>query len=66
MELTTVRHQILETDKKTTIHIILPDRLKKRFKAACVLEGVEMSGVITGMIEDWLDRRARRGGAGDE
>lgn len=70
METTIAHSKILERGQKrrnTTIHVVLPPDLKKEFKAACVLEEVEMSQVLHGMILEWLDkRRSRQGGAGDE
>jgi hypothetical protein len=36
------------------MHISIPDRLKKRFHAACVLQELKMSQVIAELIEQWL------------
>jgi antitoxin component of RelBE/YafQ-DinJ toxin-antitoxin module len=36
------------------MHISIPDDIKKRFYAACVLRGLKMSQVITEMVQQWL------------
>lgn len=39
------------------MHVVIPENLKKEFKAACVLEGNNMSEVVVQLIEEWLQRR---------
>ncbi|HEY9860358.1 MAG TPA: hypothetical protein V6D16_12685 [Candidatus Obscuribacterales bacterium] len=36
------------------MHVVIPADLKKEFKAACVMEGVNMSEIVTKLIEDWM------------
>lgn len=36
------------------MHISIADDLKKRFHAACALQGLKMSQVVADLIEQWL------------
>ncbi len=36
------------------MHISITDDLKKRFHAACALQGLKMSQVVAKLIEQWL------------
>ncbi len=38
------------------MHVVIPEDLKKRFKARCVMEGVNMSEVVVELIQDWMSR----------
>jgi antitoxin component of RelBE/YafQ-DinJ toxin-antitoxin module len=42
---------------KETMNLVIEDNLKKQFKAACVLDGVNMSDVVSKLITDWLTQR---------
>ncbi|MGL5063205.1 MAG: plasmid partition protein ParG [Microcoleus sp.] len=43
--------------KETTMHVVIPLDLKREFKSACVLEGVNMSQVVCELVQDWLEKR---------
>lgn len=43
--------------KETTMHVVIPLALKREFKSACVLEGVNMSQVVCELVQDWLEKR---------
>jgi antitoxin component of RelBE/YafQ-DinJ toxin-antitoxin module len=36
------------------MHISIADDLKKRFHAACAIQGLKMSQVLAQLIEQWL------------
>jgi antitoxin component of RelBE/YafQ-DinJ toxin-antitoxin module len=36
------------------MHISIADDLKRRFHAACALQGLKMSPVVAELIEQWL------------
>lgn len=36
------------------MHVSIADNLKKRFHAACALQGLKMSQVVADLIEQWL------------
>ena len=40
--------------EETTMHVVLPLDLKRKFKAACVMNGVNMSQVVSQLIQDWM------------
>ncbi|HEY9692226.1 MAG TPA: plasmid partition protein ParG [Oculatellaceae cyanobacterium] len=42
---------------KETMHVVIPSDLKKQFKAACVMEGVNMSDVVVELLKDWMEKR---------
>ncbi|MGB3205453.1 MAG: plasmid partition protein ParG [Crinalium sp.] len=42
---------------KETMHVVLPSDLKKQFKAACVMEGVNMSDVVVELLKEWMEKR---------
>lgn len=43
--------------KETTMHVVIPLDLKREFKSACVLEGVNMSQIVCELVQDWLEKR---------
>jgi predicted signal transduction protein with EAL and GGDEF domain len=43
-------------DKETRVVMLLPESLKRRFKIACVAQGVEMSAQLRGLVEAWLEK----------
>ena len=42
---------------KETMHVVIPSDLKKQFKAACVMEGVNMSDVVVELLREWMEKR---------
>lgn len=36
----------------------IPEELHKRFKLACLSKEVDMTSVVLGLIEDWLQKNA--------
>ncbi|MEG4807407.1 GIY-YIG nuclease family protein [Microcoleus sp. F8-D3] len=45
------------TVEETTMHVVIPLDLKREFKSACVLEGVNMSQIVCELVQDWLEKR---------
>lgn len=42
------------------ISVTIPADLKKAYKIACTIDGLEMAAHIRGMIEKWLQERSRK------
>lgn len=42
------------------ITVTLPGNLKREYKIACTIDGLEMAAHIRGMIEKWLQERSRK------
>lgn len=48
------------THTMVRLNVRLPDDLKRRFKAACAEEGLEMTDKVLAWIRQWLDEREKR------
>lgn len=44
---------------KETMQVTIEESLKRRFKAACVMDGFNMSEVVTELLQGWLDEREK-------
>lgn len=42
---------------KETMNLVIDTQLKRKFKSACVLEGVNMSDVVADLVVRWLSER---------
>jgi metal-responsive CopG/Arc/MetJ family transcriptional regulator len=42
------------------IQLILPDDLHTKFKVICTLQGTDMSEVIRGWIEEYVEKKEKR------
>lgn len=42
---------------KETMQVTIEETLKRRFKAACVMDGFNMSEVVSQLLEGWLNER---------
>lgn len=42
---------------KETMQVTIDETLKRRFKAACVMDGFNMSEVVSQLLQGWLDER---------
>lgn len=41
------------------MQVVIDEGLKRQFKSACVLDGTNMSEVVSGLIDGWLQQRER-------
>lgn len=53
---------------KETMNLVIDTQLKRKFKSACVLEGVNMSDVVANLVIRWLAERepGRKSGSESE
>jgi len=53
-----------DMEKETTMHVVIPETLKKEFKATCVMEGKNMSEVVVKLIQRWMKEQGKGNGHG--
>jgi len=45
---------------KETMQVTIDEQLKRRFKAACVMDGYNMSEIVSDLVSGWLEERDRK------
>jgi hypothetical protein len=42
------------------LNLNIPDKLHKRFKAVCALEGIDMTTVIVKIVEEYVEKAEKK------
>ncbi len=49
--------EAVSEEKQVSYKVFMPESLRARFKSLCALEGVSMSQVLVGLVEQWVQEK---------